>query len=687
MKAIYRWVLAAALLCAAPVLRAVPADPTPFKYTQPDGSVVTLRMHGDEWCNWTSDMSGTIVALEKDGFYRAVANPEVWMAARREEGRRLRAMAEQVRSAALRAPAPFKASMTEGTRHIPVILLEFSDLRFTISNPAKAFEDMLNKEGYSDNNAIGSVRDFYRDNSNGKFNPVFDVYGPVNINQPHAQYGENAGTEKAAKAFDIAVGLLDKDINFKDYDYDSDGYVDMILFYYAGHNVAEGASANTIWPHQWWFTAAGINKQYDGKRLGRYFCTSELKGSYGTTMCSIGTTCHEFGHSLGLPDFYDTDYADNGYAGGLYSFSTMCSGSYNANSTKPPYFNVMERSLLGWCDEPAEITASGDYSLRSVRIADEAYSISTTTDGEIMIFECRDQNKWDSALPTTGMLVYHLDRSRKSGRLYPTPYNQWYNWETYNSINAYGNHPCFYIIPAATTNSSFQNQYTAQALNYNGNSNRIIFPGYADVTQFAPVDWEKAEVDFRLSNIRYSDGVLSFKVQSTKNCTVIGSVTNEAGKAVSGATVKWGPVETTTGTDGSYQLVIDASYLSQTWPIQVIRKGYETLSQDFRPTLGSTVTKDFILKTDVTMTIEYYGYNNFGGFFIGQAFQDGDVIELSVSESIPDARKPESVKWSYDGTMMRVTTLTLTAGHHCLAMILTFADGTSETVEYEFDVL
>lgn len=686
MKAIYRWVLAVALLCATPVLRAVPADPTPFKYTQPDGSVITLQKHGDEWCSWTTDMSGTIVVLEKDGFYRAVANPQAWMASRMEEGRRMRAMAEQARSEALRIQAPFKSSMTEGTRHIPVILLEFSDLRFRINNPARAFDDLLNKEGYSDNNAIGSVRDFYRDNSNGKFNPIFDVYGPVNINQPHALYGESAGTAAAAKAFDIAVSLLDKDINFNNYDYNGDGYVDMILFYYAGYNSAEGAGGDTIWPHQWWFTYANINKQYDGMRLGRYFCTSELKGSNGVNMCSIGTTCHEFGHSLGLPDFYDTDYGENGSAGGLYTFSTMCSGSYNGSGTKPPYLNVMERSLLGWCDEPAEITVSGDYSLRSVRIANEAYSIPTTTDGEIMIFECRDQNKWDSALPA-GMVVYHLDRSRKSSRLYPTPYDQWYKWEAYNSINAYGRHPCFYIIPAATTNSSFQNQYTSQALLFTGLSNAIVFPGSSEVKQFAPVDWENEELDYHLSNIRYSNGILSFRLLSVNSCTVIGSVSNEAGRPISGATVRWGPVETTTGSDGRYQFVIDASYLNQIWPIQVIRKGYETLSQDFRPTQRSTVTKDFTLKTDITMTIEYYGYNNFGGFFIGQTFRAGDTIELSVSESIPSARKPESVEWSYDGTTVSTTSITLTAGHHCLAMLLTFADGTSETVEYEFDVL
>lgn len=685
-KAIDRWVLAASLLCAAPALHAVPADPTPFRYTQPDGSVITLQMHGDEWFGWASDLSGTVLALEKDGFYRAVANPEAWLAARREEGVRMRRMADQFRAEARRSSAAGRSPMTEGTRRIPVVLLEFSDLTFKINNPAEAFDRMLNEEGYSANGAIGSVRDFYRDNSHEKFNPVFDVYGPVNINKPHAQYGENAGTEKAAIAFNLAVSMLDNEIDFRNYDYDNDGTVDMILFYYAGHNTAEGGGYDKIWPHQWWFQYAGINQKYDGKSLGRYFCTSELKGYYGTTMCSIGTTCHEFGHSLGLPDFYDTDYDTNGSAGGLYSFSTMCSGSYNSNSTKPPYFNVMERSLLGWCDEPEEIVESGDYSLRSVRVADEAYFISTATDGEIMIFECRDQNKWDAPLPT-GMVVYHLDRSRRSGRVYRTPYEQWYNWETYNSINAYGSHPCFYVIPAATTNARFQNQYTTQALNYGGSENNMVFPGTSGKTQFAPVDWDKSEVDFLVSDIRYSGGTLSFHVRSNSYCTVGGFIGNTEGAPVSGATVRWGPFETQSGADGRYQLIIEDAYWGQTKPIEVTCDGYEPLSRDFMPTQGAVVSMDFTLEIDLTSTIEYYGYNNFGGFVVGQIFRSGDVIALSVSEAIPDARKPESVKWMYDGDFVKSDSVTLNSGRHSLAMHLTFSDGTTEIVEYEFVVL
>ena len=50
---------------------AVPAKPGPFQYTQPDGSVVTLERHGDEFLNWTT-LYGTqrVVELDENGFWR-----------------------------------------------------------------------------------------------------------------------------------------------------------------------------------------------------------------------------------------------------------------------------------------------------------------------------------------------------------------------------------------------------------------------------------------------------------------------------------------------------------------------------------------------------------------------------------------------------------------------------------------
>ena len=671
-------ILIAALLCLARVASAIPADPKPFTKIQPDGSVITLQMHGDEWFGWTTDVStNRVVALSADGYYRAVPDEQTYIRTRREEGIRMRAMADQLRAQVLRSP------MTEGTRRIPVVLVEFADLTFTISNPKQAFDALLNQKGYSANNAIGSVNDFYVDNSNGKFNPVFDVYGPAKIADNHSLYGNDTGSSQAAVAFKKAIDLLDSEIDFTQYDYDSDGTVDMMLFYYAGHNTAEGGGGDTIWPHQWYFRYAGVTARYDGKSLGRYFCTSELKGSSGSNMCGIGTTCHEFAHSLGLPDFYDTDYSTNGSAGALYNFSTMCSGSYNSNGTRPPYFNIMERSLLDWCDEPVELTKSGDYTLRGVRF-DEAYSTPTTTSGEIFIYECRDGNKWDSPLPT-GMVVYHLDRSRKSGRISgTTPYNLWYNWESSNKVNAYGARPCFYVVPAATLNSSYQNVFTSSGLNYNGSSTNMVFG--SNRKTFSPVDWEKEEVGQQLSSITWSNSSVKFHIQLDNMCIVSGLVANKAGNPVFNAKVRIGTYEYTTGRDGRYQITIDEDYIGKSLSVTVSCDGFKTHSEQFTPTVGS-VTKNFTLQPADNNTIEYYGYNNFATIQPGQVFHSGDVLQLTVSEAIPAARKPKNVDWYVDGTLNTTGSVTLTSGRHVIAMKLDYADKTYEYIEYEITVI
>jgi M6 family metalloprotease-like protein len=165
--------------------------------------------------------------------------------------------------------------------------------------------------------------------------------------------------------------------------------------------VAEGAGEESIWPHQ----ATGYFGTMGGKSFTRYFCTSELRGYIGTDPASIGTTCHEFAHSLGLPDFYDTDYGNSGgqnyYTIGVYDL--MASGNYNDLGRRPPYLNALERNMLGWMDYPESITSSGNFVLQAVQY-NVAYQFESSTPGEYFILESRNGNKWDSAIPS-GLLI------------------------------------------------------------------------------------------------------------------------------------------------------------------------------------------------------------------------------------------------------------------------------------------
>ena len=572
----------ALLLGALHILSAVPAYPGKIQVTQPDGSVITIRIHGDEWYHYATDDLGRVVARGADGFFRPAALPSE---AARAEAVEMRKAAQQMRAKA--AEAAKASSLTQGTHKIPVFLVYFQDTDFSIENPKAAFDALLNEEGYTANGGTGSVRDYYVENSHGQYTPVFDVYGPFLLSHDRAYYAN-----RAADALREACNGLNAEVNFAQYDSDGDGYIDMTLMYYAGYNQAESGDETTIWPHQ---SGAYGYTRYDGKYLGTYFCTSELKGASGTRMCGIGTTTHEFGHSLGLPDFYDTDYELNGEAGALYSYSVMCSGSYNNNGRTPPYFNSEELMILGWMGGQSEISRQGTLTIGPVQDY-VAYKIPTSTDGEYFVLECRNKTGWDLHLPGNGMLVYHVDKSqreitfvRSSGS--EVTYTAAGIWRNTNAINAKGDHPCCYLIPAASQ----------QNLNYSGSQDRIPFPGSRKVTQYTPVDWEGVQSDFKFTNISYAGGQVTMTVTYTTTPGVEGRVMNTSAKPVRDATVALYVGNTlkksaTTGSDGVYSFT-GTDLADATYTVKVSCSGY--VSAETEVTVGRKVeTLDIYLRKE-----------------------------------------------------------------------------------------
>ena len=632
----------ALLASAFQILLAIPAYPGKIQVTQPDGSVITIRIHGDEWFHYITDESGQVVARGADGFFHLAEKPTP---AQREEAAGMRRAAQQMRAAA-RAQ-----SLSLGTHRIPVILVNFSDKSFIINDPATAFGKMLNQQGYVGNGATGSVHDYYSENSHGLYDPVFEVFGPVTLSNTSEYYAYNK-TGRAKEALREACGLLDDEIDFSQYDSDNDRSVDMILMYYAGHNQAESADETTIWPHQGY--ASGT---FDGKSISRYFCTSELKGATGSQMCGIGTTVHEFGHSLGLPDFYDTDYEENGTAGALYAFSTMCDGSYNNSGRTPPYFNSEELMMLGWMEGQTEITTQGDLTVTPVQNL-VAYRTPASMDGEYFVYECRVKTGWDRYIPGPGLLVYHVDKSNRESLKpggywgsYYTPANLWNNWTYTNAINAFGAHPCFYLVPSADQSS----------LNYFGNGANIPFPGSRNVKNYLPVDWDGVQGDYRFTDIAFDGSKVTAKVRYTATPGVQGLVRNTAAKPVRGATVSIyrsggaaasAPgrhqvrrrvsgtplMSVTTETDGAYAFE-DESLADGTFTLVVTCDGYVQAEAEI--SIGRRIeTHDFYLrKVDEPEESTFIKYDPENGEYYGYGYNNPSYdlaagIHLSVEETV-----------------------------------------------------
>ena len=638
---------------------AVPARPGAFTYTQPDGSVIRLERHGDEFFSWTT-LAGTdqVVKLGADGFWR---NSAIDSSAQEKAMAQRRRMNAQ-RAASIGPRTHTDNIMTHGARHIPVFLVNFQDVSFSIDTPREKFSAMLNEHGYSDNGGTGSARDYFMDNSHGQFTPVFDVYGPVTLPETMVYYGANEGNEhslRAEQAAFHAARLLDASVDFSQYDNNNDGKVDMLLFYYAGYNEAEGGPEDSIWPHQWTVQGSSLPEArttlFDGLRLGNYFCTSELRGNQGLNMCGIGTTCHEFGHSLGLPDFYDTDYDKNGRDHGLTFFSIMSNGSYNNNGRTPPYYNAEERILLGWMTgSDLKVLLQGNTAMGSIK-DDTAFISPTETEGEYFLYECRDGSGWDAPLPA-GLTIYHVDKSTSRTVGGMSPYMQWKDWSIYNTINAYGDHPCFYIIPASDPGN----------LNYKTSTpGSWIFPGSSGISVFSPTDWNGDNAGVTISGITYSDGKVSFTSDYSSTKVLKGSVTDLAGNGIEGvklilskksksadsprlsrAKPRSMAFEAVTDVQGSFSIVIDA-FDAMEGHLSFIREGYQSFSIDVSLNTLTNIANATMLRNGETELKEIYYYDPEAQEYVGGVESLGNsqmaAIKIPASELNPNGGRLLSV--------------------------------------------
>lgn len=490
-------------------------------------------------------------------------------------------------------PTPRKEIIPrEGEVHIPVILVEFADVPLTLTDPLAHFQAMMNESGYSEDGATGSVRDYFLENSAGIFQPVFDVYGPVTLEKNMAYYGkdiilngERIDDTAPELALVEACTQLDEEVDFSVYDKDQDGVVDLCIFFFAGYDQAAGGPSNAIWSHHWSIQEATDESLrellFDQVKLGAYFCSAELDGKQGTNPMGIGIPCHEMGHALGLPDFYDVNGSVDGLAGGLYYFSLMCRGLYNNEGRTPPYLNALERYLLGWLPEIPELP-EGAVTLGPVH-QKQAYLIPTALEGEYFLVETRDGTGWDSPMPE-GLLVYHVDRSaRMLGEL--SALDLWENWRTYNSVNNLGNHPCFYIIPSGDPSS----------LNYGQayNASSLVFPGSGRQYSYEPIDWEGESTGVQLACIENENGFSRFRVLRDAGANINGIVRNIVGKPVADVTIGLEGSEESvqTDADGFFLLPMEGE---GSFTLTAAKNGYLDESVPFRIKEGTRANSIFI---------------------------------------------------------------------------------------------
>ncbi|MDE5794842.1 MAG: M6 family metalloprotease domain-containing protein [Muribaculaceae bacterium] len=524
---------------------AIPAKPGFVAYTQPDGSVINVKIVGDEHGHMIYSAEGNLL-IESDGrleYARFDAkgfptasgivatkendskiasmqiqpkeNVDKWasmMTANRDSRLEKLYSKSAIKKASTRAEesenrlVPYNFGRCDVTYPVLgeqkglVILVSYQDLDFKYGD-YDYFNRMLNEEGFSDYGSLGSARDWFVYNSNGQFLPDFDVYGPVVLPNDREYYGGNDAYGNDNRPEEMAIDacrLLDDEIDFTKYDRDGDGVVDNVFIFYAGKGEHDSGIKNTVWPHSWDLSLARPDEEYvfDGVKLDHYACTCEYPSGYKRPD-GIGTFVHEFSHVMGLPDLYVTTYT-TGFTPG--EWSVMDQGPYNNDRLTPPNYSSYEKCALGWLEfKPFE---KGRMELTDLSTTNVAYALPTDSENEFYFFENRQQHGNDEFLPGHGMLVWHVDFDEEMWRL--------------NVVNNIATHQYVDLIEA----DNIKTKTTRNADAFPGPKNVTSF-GFETKPQLS--SWSKARLSYDLENIAESeDGIISFDALTSGENALVG---------------------------------------------------------------------------------------------------------------------------------------------------------------------
>jgi len=319
---------------------------------------------------------------------------------------------------------------TDQPRNILVLLVQFRDNQARHSTAA--FQELLFGKG------SGSMADYYSEASGGVLSLGGGLAGWYSADNPYSDYlGDSFGIfgqfpHNSQGLVTELVKKADPDVDFARFDNDHDGVVDGLLVVHAGPGAEETGQRTDIWSHKWQlsdpsFGSPGPVPTQDGVSVDPFSVQPERFSDGG--LITVGVFCHEFGHILGLPDLYDTDYSSEG----LGSFCLMAAGSWARASeaelpgSSPVHPCAWCKYFLGWV-RPESLERGGTESLPGARIpaassAPVSFRIlanpggadwtgSGSGRGEYFLVENRQRIGFDQGLPGSGLLILHVDEAQ-----------------------------------------------------------------------------------------------------------------------------------------------------------------------------------------------------------------------------------------------------------------------------------
>jgi M6 family metalloprotease-like protein len=423
---------------------AVPAYPNPIGYQLPDGSEITIQLRGDEWVSWAESSDGFTVLRNSEGFWEYAVRDEIgdlklsgvraynqaertvdvqiflnrqpkhlrYSRSQIETQLKLRSMSNDIiRSLEGKVNVERKATpKTIEVIKIPVILVGFQDRPFTKTKAE--VETLINQPNYTADGLTGSLRDYFYDISHGQLNLQVEIFGPYTLPNPVSFYdNECAGGDSRSMIVTAIDFAFNAGADFSAF-HQTPGtnWLTTVHIIFAGYCQASGGSrCEALWSHAGTIRPS-VNR--GGVVISDYSISPELRGNSGNNLAHIGTMAHELGHSLlGLPDLYDTDAAGSGgHALALGTWCLMASGVHNDNGRTPATISAWGRVAAGWVSQ-LTLTSAASITIPNPTLTDAIFRINTQTQNEYFLIENREKTRWDAFVPSSGMLIYHIDRA------------------------------------------------------------------------------------------------------------------------------------------------------------------------------------------------------------------------------------------------------------------------------------
>ncbi|WP_424046641.1 M6 family metalloprotease domain-containing protein [Prevotella jejuni] len=443
----------------------------PVQVRQADGSVITVILRGDEHINWYTTLDGVLLVqgvdnnyyigkVEKSGNLIATKQLAHEALTRSQAERNLIAkqdkekffayvnkIAEESENAYDNSPLTRGPIIDSGYNRVPyfphtgspkalVILAEFQDTTFTIQDTKNVFtnylmnEDHFTETRYGQNQNYKGVRGYFKDCSYGQFTPEFDVVGPIKLPKEQTYYGE--GDDNIEALMEDACSAIDSIVDFADYDANNDGMVDLVYVIYAGHSANyRGNKVSNIWPKS---GTVNISNTYDGKRICRYGVSNELNGSEKISknkkkINGIGLFCHEFSHTLGLPDIYAYKTpAEDQDDQGMEFWDLMDGGTEVRGGRVPASYLAWEREVMGWIKIDELKNDSSIENLKSIDNGGKAYKIvNPNNSNEYIVLQSIQKGPWYQGWRDgtygKGLLAYRISYPSNKVNVFDFPNN------------------------------------------------------------------------------------------------------------------------------------------------------------------------------------------------------------------------------------------------------------------------